>query len=159
MGGAVSRRRAAGTALGVAAVVTVLWLLRFDTVNIVVAAAAAAVLGGLIGHRDLGADLAWPALADEHRGGHRHEVAHTSWSLTTREGRISDHGLRRLRTVAAGRLRLAGIDPEDDAAVTAAIGARGLRTLRATASTAPTMRDLDACLTALDTLEGATHDT
>lgn len=155
----MSRRRTVLTALTVVAVVTTLWYLRFDTVNIVVAAAATTVLGALVGHRDLGADLAWPALPNEQRGGHRHDVSHISWSLTSRDGRISDHGLRRLRTVADSRLRLAGIDPDDDTAVAAALGGRGLRTLRATASTAPTMRDLDACLTALDTLEGATHDT
>lgn len=155
----MSWRRAAVTALAVVAVVTTLWFLRFDTVNIVVAGAATMVLGALVGHRDLGTDLAWPALPDEQRGGHRHDVSQISWSLTTRDGRISDHGLRRLRAVAGSRLRLVGIDPDDDTAVEAALGPRGLRTLRATASTAPTMRDLDACLTALDTLEGATHDT
>lgn len=144
----MSRGRAAGAVLAVAAVVAAMWGIGFDSVNIALGAAATAVVAALVGHRDLGRDHGLPHLSAEKRGGHRHEVSQLSWSLTERDGRVGDRGLRQLREVAAGRLRLAGIDPADDDAVRAHLGEPAWRTLRAT--TPQPVRALDACLTALE---------
>lgn len=150
--------RLVATAACCAVVGMLLSALRFAPAHVALAAVAAAVLSTLVGRRELGAELAWPALAEEERGGQRHELAQISWSLTGREGRVAEYGLHQLRTVAAGRLRLAGVDPDDDAAVRAALGERAWRTLHATASAPPTLRALDACLTSLETLEGAPRE-
>lgn len=154
----MSWQRIVAVALVGATVATVMTLMGFDAVNIVLATAATAVLAAVTGHREIGDELSWPVLAEEPRGGQRHEVSQISWSLTDKDGRVADHGLRRLRAVAAGRLTLAGIDPDDDDAVRARLGERALRTLRATRENRPTVRALDACLTALDDLEGAPDD-
>ncbi|WP_152192972.1 hypothetical protein [Georgenia satyanarayanai] len=145
----MSGARAAGAVLAVAAVAAALWGIGLDGVNVALAAAATAVAAAVVGHRDLGRDHALPQLPGERRGGHRHEVSQLSWSLTDRDGRIGERGLRQLREVAAGRLALAGIDPADDDAVRAHLGERAWRTLRAT--TPQPVRALDACLTALET--------
>jgi len=149
----MSPPRVIGTALAVAAVVLVMWLMGFDGVNIALAAVAAAAAGTLVGHRDLGREQSLPHLPEEGRGGYRHEVSQISWSLTDRDGRVGGHGMSQLRSVAAGRLTTAGIDPDDDDTVRAALGERAFRTLRATEP--PTVRALDACLTALENLHGA----
>ena len=154
----MSWQRIAGTLALCAAVAGVLGYLRFDAVNIALAVAAAAAAASLVGHRDRGVELGWPALSDEDRGGHRHEVSQISWSLTGRDGRVAEHGLRQLRAVAAGRLWSVGIDPDDDVAVRTALGERAWRTLRARPTDAPTVRALDACLTALEDLEGAARE-
>ena len=151
-------RRLVGVVVLCLAVGASMALLRFDGVNIALALAATAVVGVVAGRRELGHDLSWPTLPGQDRGGHRHEVSQLSWSLTGRDGRVSDHGLRRLREVAATRLRLAGIDPDDDDAVRAALGTPAWRVLRCSASAAPTVRALDVCLVALDQLEGVTHE-
>ncbi|HLT83692.1 MAG TPA: hypothetical protein VKZ83_05620 [Phototrophicaceae bacterium] len=147
----MSTSRIVVVGLAVAAVVAVMSLIGFAGMNIALAAVAVAALGTVVGHRDLGVDVTLPALPDEHRGGHRHEVSQISWSLTDRDGRVGEHGMRQLRAVAAGRLRTAGIDPEDHDAVHAALGERAWATLSAT--TPQTVRALDACLTALEKLE------
>lgn len=154
----MSGQRLGGLVLLCLAVGASMAYLRFDGVNIALALAATAVVGVVGGRRELGHDLSWPALPGQDRGGHRHEVSQLSWSLTGRDGRVSDHALRRLREVAATRLRLASIDPDDDAAVRAVLGVPAWRVLRSPASAAPTVRALDACLTALDRLEGVTHE-
>ncbi|QDB78657.1 hypothetical protein FE251_04135 [Georgenia wutianyii] len=147
----MSAARAAATAAAVAVVVAVMALIGFAGVNIALAAVTTAALGTLLGHRDLGRDVTLPGLRDAERSGHRHEAARISWSLTDADGRVSEHGLRELRAVAAGRLRTAGIDPSDATAARAAVGERAWTTL--TASSPPTVRALDACLTALENLE------
>lgn len=147
------RGRAVGVAVAVAAVVAVMWLVGFAGVNIALAAGATAALGALLGHRDQGREHSLPHLKDERRGGHRHEVSQLAWSLTDRDGRVGDAGMRQLRDVAATRLATAGIAPDDDAAVRAALGERAWRTLRARPP--QPVRALDACLTALENLEGA----
>ncbi|MCM3662483.1 hypothetical protein M3148_16010 [Georgenia satyanarayanai] len=144
----MSRGRAAAAVLAVVAVAVAMWGIGFDGVNIALAAAATAVVATVVGHRDLGRDHVLPQLPAEQRGGHRHEVSQLSWSLTDRDGRVGERGLRQLREVAAGRLALAGIDPADDDAVRAHLGERAWRTLRAT--TPQPVRALDACLTALE---------
>ncbi|PYG00298.1 hypothetical protein SAMN05216184_104240 [Georgenia satyanarayanai] len=144
----MSRGRAAVAVLAVAAVVAAMWAIGFDGVNIALAAAATAVVAAVVGHRDLGREHGLPQLPAEQRAGHRHEVSQLSWSLTDRDGRVGERGLRQLREVAAGRLALAGIDPADDDAVRAHLGDRAWRTLRAT--TPQPVRALDACLTALE---------
>ncbi len=144
----MSRARAAAAVLAVAAVAAAMSGIGFDGVNIALAAAATAVVAAVVGHRDLGREHGLPQLPVEQRAGHRHEVSQLSWSLTDRDGRVGDRGLRQLREVAAGRLALAGIDPADDDAVRAHLGERAWRTLRAT--TPQPVRALDACLTALE---------
>ncbi len=149
----MSPARLIGTGLAAAAVAAAMWFIGFTPVNISLGAAAAAVLGTLVGHQDLGREHSLPQLPDAQRAGYRHEVSQISWSLTDRDGRVGDTGLRQLRAVAAGRLELAGIDPGDDDAVRAALGDRAWQTLRAT--TPQPVRALDACLTALENLQGA----
>ncbi len=151
-------RRLVGTAVCCGAVAALMSALRFTPANVAVAVLSAAVLSVLVGRRELGAELSWPSLPEEERGGQRHELSQISWSLTGRDGRVAEYGLRQLRGVAAGRLRVAGVDPDDDAAVRAALGEPAWRTLRATASAPPTVRALDACLTALENLEGAPRE-
>ncbi|TNC17490.1 hypothetical protein FHE66_10140 [Georgenia sp. 311] len=143
--------RVAGTLAAVAAVVAVMALIGFAGVNIALAAVATLALGTLLGHRDLGRDVTLPGLRDAERAGHRQEAARISWSLTDSDGRVGEHGVRELRAVAAGRLRTAGIDPADADAARAALGERAWTTL--TSPTPPTVRALDACLTALENLE------
>ncbi|WP_413450781.1 hypothetical protein AA0Y32_02300 [Georgenia phoenicis] len=145
--------RAVAAVVAAAVVAGLLWTLGFTGVNIALAAGAAAVVAVVVGHRDLGREHELPQLPAEERAGHRHEVSQLSWSLTDRDGRVGERGLRQLREVAAGRLTGAGIDPTDDAAVRAALGERAWRTLRAT--TPQPVRALDACLTALENLPGA----
>ena len=145
--------RIAGAAAAVAAVVVAMWAIGFAAVNIALGAVAAAAVAALVGNSELGREVSLPELPDGRRGGHRHEVSQISWSLTDREGRVGEHGMRQLRAVAQVRLTTAGIDPADDAAVRAALGERAWRTLRATEP--QSVRALDACLTALENLEGA----
>lgn len=152
----MSAGRLVGTGLAVAAVTLVMALLGFDFVNIALAAAAAATVGAFIGPSELGHEPVLPRLPSEQRRGSRHEVSQLTWSLIDREGRVREHGLRQLRAVAADRLVAAGIDPDDDAAVAAALGGSALRTLRTQPTEPlPTSQALNACLSALEHLKGA----
>lgn len=149
----MSAARLVGTALLVGTVATVMALLGFDAVNIALAATAVAAVGGCIGGQDLGRDAVLPRLPSESRGGYRREVSQLSSSLTDRDGRVTAEGARQLREAARSRLASTGVDPDDDAAVSAALGERALHVLRAQAP--PSARQLHACLTALEHHEGA----
>lgn len=149
----MSAARVIGTALAAGIVALIMALLRFDPANVALAAVAVAVAGAFLGRQDLASETVLPPLPSEPRGGHRREVSQLAWSLTGPDGRATAEGWRQVRAAARGRLASAGIDPDDDAAVAAALGDRALRTLRAVEP--PGAHALDACLTALEHCQGA----
>lgn len=151
----MSAGRLIGTGLAAASVTLVMALLGFDFVNIALAAAAVATAGAFIGPSELGHEPSLPRVPSEQRRGSRHEVSQLAWSLIDREGRVREHGFRQVRAAAADRLVAAGIDPDDDDAVAAALGDRALRILRTQPTEPlPTAQSLSACLSALEHLEG-----
>lgn len=78
------------------------------------------------------ADPEWPHLDVEARAGGRHDVSDLGWSVFGRDGLVTDRVVRRIRVLAATRLRALGVDPADPAAradVERLLGARVVRQL------------------------------
>ncbi len=101
-------------------------------------------------------DPEWPHLPIEARAGGRHDVSDLGWSVFGRDGRVTDRVVRRIRALAADRLRAHGVDPSDPAAEPDAerlLGARVLRQLKSRQP--PTARTVQTWLDAIDRLGAA----
>jgi hypothetical protein len=101
-------------------------------------------------------DPEWPRTAIEARAGGRHDVSDLGWSVFGRDGHVTDRVVRRIRALAADRLRAHGIDPADPAAEPDAerlLGARVLRQL--TSRQPPTARTVKTWLDAIERLGAA----
>jgi DNA/RNA-binding domain of Phe-tRNA-synthetase-like protein len=101
-------------------------------------------------------DPAWPRTPVEARAGGRHDVSDLGWSVFGRDGHVTDRVVRRIRTLAADRLRAHGVDPADPAAQPDAerlLGARVLRQL--TSRQPPTARTVKTWLDAIERLGAA----
>ncbi|MEV0891146.1 hypothetical protein [Promicromonospora sp. NPDC050262] len=99
------------------------------------------------------ADPEWPHVVTEARAGGRHDVSDLSWSTFTRDGRVTERVVRRVRALAADRVRAHGVDPTDPDAlpdVERLLGARVVRQL--TSREAPTARTLQSWLDAIERL-------
>ncbi|MEV0953273.1 hypothetical protein [Promicromonospora sp. NPDC050249] len=98
-------------------------------------------------------DPEWPHLPIEARAGGRNDVSDLGWSVFGRDGRVTDRVVRRIRALAADRLRAHGVDPSDPAAEPDAerlLGARVLRQLKSRQP--PTARTVQTWLEAIDRL-------
>jgi hypothetical protein len=101
-------------------------------------------------------DPEWPDLPIEARAGGRHDVSDLGWSVFGRDGRVTDRVVRRIRALAADRLRAHGVDPSDPAAEPDAerlLGARVLHQLKSRQP--PTARTVQTWLDAIDRLGAA----
>jgi hypothetical protein len=101
-------------------------------------------------------DPGWPDLHIEARAGGRHDVSDLGWSVFGRDGHVTDRVVRRIRALAADRLRAHGVDPADPAAEPDAerlLGARVLRQLKSRQP--PTARTVQTWLDAIDRLGAA----
>ena len=101
-------------------------------------------------------DPEWPHLPIEARAGGRHDVSDLGWSVFGRDGHVTDRVVRRIRALAADRLRAHGVDPSDPAAEPDAerlLGARVLRQLKSRQP--PTARTVQTWLDAIDRLGAA----
>jgi hypothetical protein len=83
--------------------------LQMAALDAVVAALAAGGLTLAVRVLDKGADHAWQPAADVDTDGTRRDVAHLTWSLVGRDGRVSEAAVRRLRDDARRRLRRVGV--------------------------------------------------
>ncbi|WP_020015293.1 hypothetical protein [Promicromonospora sukumoe] len=98
-------------------------------------------------------DPGWPRVPTTARAGGRHDVSDLSWSTFGRDGRVTDRVVRRVRALAADRLRAHGVDPSDPAAkaeVERLLGARVVAQLASRES--PTARTLQTWLDAVERL-------
>lgn len=97
---------------------------------------------------------AFPVIPHSSRNGGRTEVSYIAWSFSSRDGRANSTTMRKLRSVAAERLRLHGIDPQDRSAVEWALGRRAASVLYRDAEHTATRREIDLCLDALERVDG-----
>ena len=98
-------------------------------------------------------DPEWPRVPTTARAGGRHDVSDLSWSTFGRDGRVTDRVVRRVRALAADRLRAHGVDPSDPdskAEVERLLGARVVAQLASRES--PTARTLQTWLDAVERL-------
>lgn len=101
-------------------------------------------------------DPEWPRTPVEARAGGRHDVSDLGWSVFGRDGHVTDRVVRRIRALAADRLRAHGIDPADPAAEPDAerlLGAHVLRQLKS--GRPPTARTVKTWLDAIERLGAA----
>lgn len=101
-------------------------------------------------------DPEWPRIAVEARAGGRHDVSDLGWSVFGRDGHVTDRVVRRIRALAADRLRAHGIDPTDPAAepdVERLLGTRVLQQLKS--GQPPTARTVQTWLDAIERLGAA----
>lgn len=134
-----------------------------DAVLVGLLAFAVAVLARVL---DRGAQHPWPDEPMLLRRGARHDVTAISWSLAGREGRVSETAVRRLRDDARRRLALHGVHVPDLAAVedlppATRDAARALLgpawdVLTARGRLLPTLRQVERCVAALESLAHAT---
>lgn len=141
---------------GLAATGLVYWSV-VDPWHAIAAAAVATAIGILWSATDATVpDPEWPHLPIEARAGGRHDVSDLGWSVFGRDGHVTDRVVRRIRALAADRLRAHGIDPSDPAAEPDAerlLGARVLRQLKSRQP--PTARTVQTWLDAIDRLGAA----
>jgi hypothetical protein len=101
-------------------------------------------------------DPEWPHTFVEARAGGRHDVSDLGWSVFGRDGFVTDRVVRRIRALAADRLRAHGVDPADPEALPDAerlLGATVLRQL--TSGRPPTARTAQSWLDAIERLGAA----
>jgi len=106
------------------------------------------------------ADPEWLPTFTGARAGGRHDVSDLGWSVFGRDGFVTDRVVRRIRALAADRLRAHGVDPADPAARPDAerlLGATVLRQL--TSGQPPTARTVQTWLDALERLGAAPSST
>lgn len=104
-------------------------------------------------------DPEWPRTVTEARAGGRHDVSDLGWSVFGRDGFVTDRVVRRVRALAADRLRAHGVDPADPRARPDAerlLGAAVLRQLMS--GQPPTARTVQTWLDAIERL-GPAHTT
>jgi len=98
-------------------------------------------------------DPEWPRTVTEARAGGRHDVSDLGWSVFGRDGFVTDRVVRRVRTLAADRLRAHGVDPADPRSRPDAerlLGATVLRQLKS--GHPPTARTVQTWLDAIERL-------
>ena len=101
-------------------------------------------------------DPEWPTTALAARAGGRHDVSDLSWSVFGRDGRVTDRVVRRVRALAADRLRAHGVDPSDPAARPEAERLLGAHVvLQLSSRNPPTARTVRTWLDAIDRLGAA----
>ncbi|WP_454856124.1 hypothetical protein [Promicromonospora soli] len=101
-------------------------------------------------------DPEWPHTPLEVRAGGRHDVSDLGWSVFGRDGFVTDRVVRRIRALAADRLRAHDVDPADPDARPDAerlLGATVLRQL--TSGQPPTARTVQTWLDAIERLGAA----
>lgn len=151
-------RRAAGAgAVSGAAVGAVLWFVGADPVHAVLAGLG--VLGlVLVGSAfDPRPDERWSRepLPDGH--GARTELAHLSWTMRGRDGRVGERVVQRLRRTATSRLARVGLrlgDPEDAGRAAELLGPRAWATLHPSGGRMPRLADVEHTVARLEGLVG-----
>jgi hypothetical protein len=128
-----------------------------DPAHAFAATALACALGILWSATDATTDdPEWPRPPVAARAGGRHDVSDLGWSVFGRDGYVTDRIVRRIRALAADRLRVHGVDPADPAAEPDAerlLGARVLRQLKSRQP--PTARTVQTWLDAIERLGAA----
>ncbi|NNU26271.1 hypothetical protein [Isoptericola sediminis] len=146
-------RRYLPTALAVAAALLLALSDTLDPVHAVLLPAALLALRQAWAALDDGDHADWPPPPTEERHGARRDVSDLAWAAFTRNGRVSPRVTRRVRELAAHRLRARGIDPHDPDRYDDAAALLGADTLAGLLSPEPpTARTLHRWLDDLDRL-------
>ena len=154
------RRKVLVTTLLVTIVVVLAaFLIGVSLVQCLLLATAGATVGAvLLALPELDDDPALPPIYDGgDTAGTRREVSRLSWVMVGHDNRVGGAPYHRLREIAATRLALRGVDlstVEGDQAAQDLLGPLGYRMLIAEASTTPTSRVFEQCVTLLERLEG-----
>lgn len=147
---AVPALRVVGVGIGVGAVAR---LLGFDLDHAIFLGLGALVVTlAVVVVRLGGTAVAWLPDGPHGRDGSRLEVASLSWALLGRDGRVSEQALRRLRTVAEGRLARHGLsmaDVGDHEQIHALLGDTAWAVLT-TRAFMPSRREFERCVRALE---------
>lgn len=117
----------------------------------IVLAGTLSILSGAT--RTTTADPEWPHQSVTARAGGRPDLSELGWSVFGRDGRVTQRVVRRIRAIAADRIRAHGIDPEDPAAhadIERLLGATVLDQLRS--NRPPTARTVQTWLDAIERL-------
>lgn len=151
------RRVVGSTALATLAAAGLLFWNVLDVPHAVAVVALACTLSVLWAATNTPADdPEWPRTHHEARAGGRHDVSDLGWSVFGRDGFVTDRVVRRIRALAADRLRAHGVDPADPAARPDAERLLGPDVLRQlTSGQPPTARTVQTWLDAIEHLGAA----
>ncbi|WP_258725460.1 hypothetical protein [Cellulomonas sp. NS3] len=159
-----ARRRAAvegvrGPVLGalVCGVVVgaVAWLVGMHALHAVLTGLGAVGLALVGATFDPRPDERWSREPSPDRHGARTELAHLSWTMRGRDGRVGERVVQRLRRTATSRLARVGLrldDPEDDARAAEMLGPRAWSTLHPAAGRMPRFADVEHTVARLEAL-------
>lgn len=140
---------------GVGAASWVLGLDAFFAVALGVLLAALGVAWGAL------AGTPAPLWADEPEArpaGARDDVARLAWPLRSRRGQVQESAYKRMRALARARLARHGVNLDGEGGLAAAgalIGPAACRALHAPGGRLPSLGAIEACLDALERLDGA----
>jgi len=146
------------TVLVTVVVAVAAFLIGVSLVQCLLLATAVTTVGAvLLAVHDLDDDPGLPPIYDAgDTAGTRREVSRLSWVMVGHDNRVGSAPYHRLRQIAATRLALRGVDlssPDGDRAAQDLLGPVGYRVLVAEATTAPTSREFEECLSRLERLD------
>jgi hypothetical protein len=154
-------RRARAILLVLAAILAgfVCWFIGMDPAHAVGVTAAVVAIGFAWIAVPEHSDTRWPDAYPKTPDGARNDVLDLSWALRRQRGGIRERAFARIRGLAIERLAHRGLslnNPKDRAAIENLIGPRPYAVLNSTSGRPPHLRTVEACLDALDRIDGET---
>lgn len=153
------RRTVVGALLACAVAGGIGWLVGMHAVHAVLTGLGVAGLVLVGSTFDPRPDERWSREPSPDRHGARTELAHLSWTMRARDGRVGERVVQRLRRTATSRLARVGLrldDPADAARAAEVLGPRAWRTLHPTGGRMPRFADVEHTVARLESLVAPT---